>query len=129
MFPILCIIVLIKFDRFVDRDMIMRYYKGLGIGHIYTRLEPDDALLINHGGDGTQDTPILIDDNLDPALPETNITIVSGSGEEDDLDVNSDTISNHNGEDSSDDGSDDCLDLEHDRDETYVDRCDSDYED
>lgn len=111
----------------------MRYYKGLGIGHIYTRLEPDDALLTNRGGDGTQDTPILIDDDLDPAPPETNITIVQDSSDEDeedltdDLQVDSDTISNHNGEDSSEDDSDDRLDL--DLDETYVDRCDSDYED
>jgi len=34
---------LTKIYRFVDRDMLMRYHFGLGVGHIYTadrRVEP-----------------------------------------------------------------------------------------
>lgn len=39
------VVELIIYNRFVDRDMLMRYHKGLGVGHIYRPLEVDDKLL------------------------------------------------------------------------------------
>jgi hypothetical protein len=46
--------------RFVDRDMIMRFHWGLGVGHLYTRMAglnellvtaASEALIDNHTGD------------------------------------------------------------------------------
>lgn len=104
----------------------MRYYKGLGIGHIYTRLKADDALLTNSSVDRAQHIPILVEDGPGLSLPETNNGIVpsqdsssdseGSENEDDDPDVNSDVISNHNGNsegDLSDNGSVDSSDLEY----------------
>lgn len=119
----------------------MRYYKGLGIGHIYSRLNPDDPLLASGAINGTQHVAIPADDDSNPApslLETDNWTIDDKSSEfsesdekslADSLDSNSDNLNdpNDDGEhDSIDDGSGDSLDLEY-RD-MYGDRGDSDYE-
>lgn len=119
----------------------MRYHKGLGIGHIYSRLDPDDPLLTSGGINGTQLIPIPVDDDSNPApsFPEAdNWTIEDKSSDFSDSDEESSAASLDNnldglnvqdddGEyDSIDDGSGDSLDLEYR--EMYGDRGDSDYE-
>lgn len=124
----------------------MRYYKGLGIGHIYIRLKADDALLVNGGTSETQNIPIPSYNSLDLESPPTTDDgwtmerTGSDSSDEDDLvwvddvdddDVADDAASDRNSiqdDDSLDEGSDDILDLD------YYDMfgdqpCESDYED
>jgi hypothetical protein len=44
--------------RFVDRDMVMRYYYGLGVGHMYTHVQsPGEPPSINQCGVGDMEQP------------------------------------------------------------------------
>lgn len=51
-----------KLPRFVDRDMVMRHHKGLGVGHVYTRLKPDDDILLSDDATTTHPTHHLLVD-------------------------------------------------------------------
>lgn len=62
-------IELITHNRFVDRDMLMRYHKGLGVGHIYRPLEVDDKLLTCESRvPGSVVVPFFADSVLDAEL-------------------------------------------------------------
>lgn len=126
----------------------MRYHKGLGIGHIYSPLKPDDPLLTTGVKNETQPITIPVDDESNPApsLPEAADWIIedkSSDFSESDAESSTDSSDNdskdptdpeepgdvnEDGEyDPMDEGSDDSLGSEY-RD-VYGDRCDSDYED
>lgn len=47
----------------------MRYYKGLGVGHIYTSLRPDDGILLSEDATTTHPTHHLeVGDEEDPHI-------------------------------------------------------------
>lgn len=115
---------------------MMRYYKGLGVGHIYIRLKADDPLLVDRSVHEIQDNPTLVDDNSPPPVADDGWTIedidsdpeISDSDEDDSMDKfgdYDDSASDRNSiqdKDSLDE--DDILDLEYQ--DMYGDRCESD---
>lgn len=63
------VIKLILHRRFVDRDMLMRYHKGLGVGHVYRSLKVDDELLMREGRlSGNQVLPFFAEPVVDVEL-------------------------------------------------------------
>lgn len=129
--------------RFVDRDMVMRHHKGLGVGHIYTCLKPDDNILLSDDATTTHPTHhlhIVVYEH-----PSSNTNPLPTSIHEDIRVFNADTDlgdDNSEGLQSDDDGgenldlslsseesSDDDLDLEYNDMHGYGDPLDLDYED
>lgn len=46
----------------------MRHHKGLGVGHIYTHLKPDNSILLSDDATTTHPTHRLDDDNDYPSI-------------------------------------------------------------
>lgn len=133
--------------RFVDRDMVMRYHKGLGVGHVYTHLKPDDNILLSDDATTTHPTHhlhVVIDEypSNDTNLPRdplpapnnddiqiSNTDTDPGDGNSDGPESDDDEADNNDSSLSSEECSDDDLGLEYDDMHGYGDPLDLDYED
>jgi hypothetical protein len=61
-------------DRFVDRDMVMRYHWGLGVGHIYSHGHHDQPIASGNSSkeDGTIVRPEFGPGDLDDPDPQVD---------------------------------------------------------
>jgi hypothetical protein len=121
--------LIMEFDRFSDRDLLMRYHWGLGVGHLHSHqsilsVSSDEQSLINTKKlDGILDTncnlppattvdmpPAGVDAPYESDNPELGMEDRDSDGWSDDVDSNA---SQDHGEDNGDWNSefDDCEDL------------------
>lgn len=111
--------------RFVDRDMVMRFHWGLGIGHLYSHQRGADSLA-SHPGEGinitlTDDEETVEDDGEIEEDEEVVIAMSESQGDNLEQGSNDEEISNA-GESSDTDG----YSSESDGGEEYIDDDDDD---
>lgn len=74
--------------RFADRDMLMRYYWGLGVGHTYShgdRIPVDYSAIASTSAseeEVNQDNPLRQDNATGPDTPIVDFVIQEGDDEE-----------------------------------------------
>ncbi len=107
-----------QFDRFVDRDMMVRYHCGLGIGHTYSHShhQPSDqeprssTAGRSEGQDPDSNSEIILNDiNMEIVLPSDDEAQSESDSSGDDYDGWEDGEAEASEDPSDDDGDDELL--------------------